>query len=198
MKNKETRDYLVDVLRIRDKKSLEEIMPLVSCAHIRKGRTILRKGERIRECLFLIDGVARGVTYDGEGHTCTDYFVYKKGDFVNGMITSDGTSITNIEAITDLDVYRILFNDAMRIVKTNILIAEFANHWIKNALIKSMEMKRILLQKDAYGKYLWFKETYGDLEGRIEGVYIASILNMTHATYSRQKSKYKNNLNKKE
>jgi len=157
----------------------------------KKNDLILRTGEVENFMYFLVDGVSRIFQYKNDiEYTLRFNFPITPFNSYASFITQT-PSIINVEAITDVKVLRISYND-MQSLYDESKMAERLGRRLIELLYVQREIKELQMHsKTAEDYYSELVKSNEELTGQIPQKYIASYLGITPESLSRIKRKLK-------
>ena len=157
----------------------------------KKNDLILRTGEVENFMYFLVDGVSRIFQYKNDiEYTLRFNFPITPFNSYASFITQT-PSIINVEAITDVKVLRISYND-MQSLYDESKMAERLGRRLIELLYVQREIKELQMHsKTAEDYYCELVKSNEELTGQIPQKYIASYLGITPESLSRIKRKLK-------
>ena len=181
-------EFFLNVLSLSDPEVLRQILPVTKLRHLEKDELLVRAGEIQTEISFLSKGILRGFLLDAEGHDVTDCFAVTPGAAAMATVSLDRPSVTNIEALTEAEVISFPTEIAMRLMEENADLVRVHNRLLQSALDFHWQLKTVLCQYDAMGRYQWFLRSFPGLIDQVSNKHIASLLGMTPVTLSRLRS----------
>ena len=158
------KQFLVDVLNIHDKDLVEMIIGISSIKHCTKGQTLYIQGERVDTCGFLMNGVTGAFIYTKSGKQIADDFSFLAGEIITPLTNKQKKALTSVTALTKVDVFM-----------------------ISNVNMELLFKANVRYQMAAKERYLFFLEKYRGLDEVVSDKYLASFLDMSPETLSRQK-----------
>ena len=156
------RRFLVDVLDIHNKDVIEKVIGISSIRHHPKGWALYNQGEPVDTCCFLMEGVTGAFLYTTGGKQISD-------DFSN------------------VDVFVIANMDVITLFRTYPEFQTILFEWLMQAYHKQWALKSARYQMAAKERYLFFLKEYAGLEDVVSDRFLASFLDMSPETLSRQK-----------
>ena len=156
------RRFLVDVLDIHNKDVIEKVIGISSIRHYPKGWALYNQGEPVDTCCFLMEGVTGAFLYTTGGKQISD-------DFSN------------------VDVFVIANMDVITLFRTYPEFQTILFEWLMQAYHKQWALKSARYQMAAKERYLFFLKEYAGLEDVVSDRFLASFLDMSPETLSRQK-----------
>ncbi len=181
-----TRNFLKDILRIKDPELLRKLEEIAFIETFKKGDEINEHGKQDVYIRFLISGSVRGYLINNQGKENTTCFLFKTGEVIAGSMLLDGTpSEIRFKAIKETVVFGIPLESVMALrrdyFEINDLYIAFLSQWLLN----HWETKKMLYIKTARDKYNWFLKEYPGLIDSVPHTEIASFLNISSVSLSR-------------
>lgn len=183
--------FLIKSLHITDENIIKTIGKRGSIVRLKKNEILFHQDFKPEYIAFLIDGIMRAFIFDEKGSTLTDCFDYKYGWPIVPSVPMDAPASVNIEASTDSTLVLFPIEDIVKLINTNIEIAQIYNSLMVKSVQKHVELTRILLLKDAAQRYQWFLSEYAEINDKVDDKYIASFLHMTPVTLCKIKRELK-------
>lgn len=153
---------------------------------IPKEHYLLKAGETADDIRFITDGIVRLFYCDREGNEFTRYLL-NEGHFAVNLqsYNEEIPSSEYLETLTHCSFIRIS-RKAMNLFYTEVPEwTELIRKITEKALLGKIELKNLMLQKDATERYLFLAERYPDLLRRVPLGYVASFLGITQSSLSR-------------
>ncbi len=184
-------DFLKKYLKIQDKMLLNEIVGISRMEYFPKGTRIVQIGERQSEIFLLFEGMARGYLTNSEGKDFTDCFGFWPGTPLIGCsgLSDELPSLLNIQALSSVTALGIPVKNLRQMIEKYPEAAKIYNDCLTESLKEHFEHGIILSTLSVRERYEWFMEKYPDLLGKISCRYIASFLDMTPQTLSRERKR---------
>lgn len=179
--------FLVDVLDIHNKDVIEEIIGISSIRHCPKGRTLYNQGETVDTCCFLMEGVTGAFIYTTGGKQISDDFSFVSGEMITPLMNRQKKALTSVVTLSDVDVFIISNMDVETLFKTYPEFHYVLFVWLMQAYHKQWALKNARYQMAAKERYLFFLKEYEGLEDVVSHRFLASFLDMSPETLSRQK-----------
>jgi len=156
-----------------------------------KGELISHSGETENFMYFLVDGVSR-IFHFNDNMEYTLRFNFPISAFNSyASFISRTPSLINVEAITDVKVFRMSYNDMQSLYEES-KTAERVGRRMIELLYLQREVKEIQMHsKTAEDYYSELVKSNEELTGQIPQKYIASYLGITPESLSRIKRKLK-------
>lgn len=177
--NNITYRFLTESLHIQDENTIRILQARGSIVHLKKNEILFHQDFEPEYVAFMLDGIMRAFVFDDKGSTLTDCFDYKYGWPVVPSVPMDAPASVNIEACVESTLILFPVEDIVKLINTNMEIAQIYNSLMVRSVQKHVELTRVLLQKDATQRYQWFLSEYAEIEGRVYDKHIASFLHMT-------------------
>ncbi|GBD89833.1 cyclic nucleotide-binding domain protein [bacterium BMS3Abin04] len=165
-----------------------EIEPFIYIKELSKNEYFSKEGQLIKEFGFIINGILRIFYLNDEGKEWNKHFLLKN-DFVASGISPDRKSITNIQALSKTQILCVPYAELIKISNKHKEIILFIQKLTFEYLEKKQRREIRLLSGKALDNYLWFKNTYPDLENKIKQYHIAGYLGITPTQLSRLRKK---------
>ncbi len=181
------KQFLVDVLNIHDKDLVEMIIGISSIKHCTKGQTLYIQGERVDTCGFLMNGVTGAFIYTKSGKQIADDFSFLAGEIITPLTNKQKKALTSVTALTKVDVFMISNVNMELLFKAYPAFHQIIFAWLMQSYRKQWELKNVRYQMAAKERYLFFLEKYRGLDEVVSDKYLASFLDMSPETLSRQK-----------
>ena len=179
------RKFIEDNFGISDEMLLRIILEHGKTETVKRGELLISSGELQTALPILLSGIFRGFVLDEEGREVTDCFTSCPGDFVVGCGLLTEPSRVGFEAICDSEVLMIPMGELLDALMQSKELMELYNRALTEALQRHWELKILLLQCPAMGRYQWFLKKYPGLIDKVSNKHIASFLGMTPVTLSR-------------
>lgn len=183
--------FLTENLLIQDPNVVKMLGDRGLVVHLKKNEILFHQDFKPEYIAFLLDGIMRAFIFDDKGSTLTDCFDYKYGWPVVPSVPMDAPASVNVEACVESTLILFPVEDIVRLIKTNMEIAQIYNSLMVKSVQKHVELTRALLQKDAAQRYQWFLSEYAEIEDKVDDKYIASFLHMTPVTLCKIKRELK-------
>ncbi len=171
-------------------KCWSEIEPLIYIKELYKNEYFSTAGQFTRDLGFINNGILRIFYLNDKGEEWNKNFL-QQNDFVTSSISPEKKSITNIQALSKTLILCIPYAELIKISTKHKEI----NLFIQKLTFEYLEQKRDreirLLSEKAMSNYLLFKDTFPDLENKIQHYHIASYLGITPTQLSRLRKKMK-------
>lgn len=181
------RRFLVDVLDIHNKDVIEEVIGISSIRHCPKGRTLYNQGEPVDTCCFLMEGVTGAFLYTTGGKQISDDFSFVSGEMITPFMNWQRKALTSVVAMSNADVFVIANMDVITLFRTYPEFQTILFEWLMQAYHKQWALKSARYQMAAKERYLFFLKEYKGLEDVVSDRFLASFLDMSPETLSRQK-----------
>lgn len=191
-------DFCAKSLQIKDINTIKFLENRGLVVHLKKNEILFHQDFKPEYVAFLLDGIMRAFIFDDKGSTLTDCFDYKYGWPVVPSVPMDAPASVNIEACVESTLILFPVEDIVKLINTNMEIAQIYNSLMVRSVQKHVELTRVLLQKDAAQRYQWFLSEYAEIEGRVYDKHIASFLHMTPPMLCNIKNEWKKQKRKRE
>jgi CRP-like cAMP-binding protein len=167
-------------------KSFDFIVNAVNIKIIPKGTSFIQVKNRDKNEYFLLKGICRSFLINPEGEDITISF-YKEKKILSPYVTrtSNGISLLNYEAMTDLELAFIDAEHFLNLMIENIDIREMGNNVLRKELLQKVKKEIGLASLTAKERLLRFREDFPQLENLIPHPVIASYLGITNISLSR-------------
>jgi CRP-like cAMP-binding protein len=164
------------------------ILPCVRQKSFKKGECLLKVGEISQDVYFNTKGIARSYFQLPNGVEKTYFIITEHTIFSDyASLISQTPATENIEAIEDIEVYCIGYEDLMSLYKEHHCWETFGRNIGDFNFTFSQKRLRSMMNDDAATKYTKFMKHYESLAHRIPQHIIASYLGITPQSLSRLK-----------
>ena len=169
----------------------------ITFCSFRKGKLILKSGERCNYIYFINKGAVRGFIREGKKDITT--WITVEGEMVTSIYSLDlnAPATENMQAIEDCEMVALSLSDLNEVYNLfpefNILARKLLQQYYRDAEGRAF----IARLTNAENKYKHFLQNSRHLANRIPLKYIASYLGMTLETLSRVRKKLSSSVNKK-
>lgn len=176
---------LRDIYPIKDT-TIERFTQSLERTKYNKGCRIIQQGEKSSYLYIMIDGVVRCLHEDGEKET-TILFGVEGNLFVSlASIVYGQPAQTSFEAITDVEVYRISFDDFWSLCDECPDLMRWQSHYQLYQLYTLEKRSTLTGIGDAYTRYQQYIKMRGKKTiAQIPLKYISQYLNISQETLSR-------------
>lgn len=181
-------EEFLDKIQIKDKHAISELKRISEVRRFKKGDIIMTEGEVPEFFPFLLSGIARGYSTDLRGKEYTNCLASHRMDSLSGSMSINAKAMTNVEALTDVEALCFPTEEIYNLVTGSKPLMLGYIGLLQISLSYHFELKCILCAYTAMERYKWFLRTYPGLDQEISDKYIASYLNMTPVSLSRQRS----------
>jgi CRP-like cAMP-binding protein len=166
-----------------------ELESLFEFRSLKRGEHIVKEGQFYTNEVFIVEGLVRGYYINDEMEEINITF-YQGPDTIAPCFSHNisGRNTINYQVLTDS---RIIEFDAEKfngIIRKYEWARRFAYAILERELLLNVNREKNLLNKNAAGKYLFFKETYPGIETKISQIHVASYLGISPVSLSRLKS----------
>ena len=165
-----------------------ELEPLIYTKELEKNDYFSKEGQLTRDLGFVCNGILRIYYLNDKGEEWNKHFL-QKNDFVASSISPEKKSITNIQALTETTIlcapYTELVKLSTKYKEINLVIQKLTFSYLE----QKQEREISLLSEEAMNNYLSFRNSYPDLENKIQHYHIASYLGITPTQLSRLRKK---------
>lgn len=185
------REFIEENFGISDEMLLRTLLEQGKVETVKRGKQLVACGENQAVLPVLISGIFRGYVLDEEGREVTDCFSATPGDFVISCGGLMEPSRVSFEAMSDCEVLMLPIEPLLATLAQSRELMNLYNRVLLEALQRHWELKILLLQCSAMGRYQWFLKKYPGLIDEVSNKHIASFLGMTPVTLSRLRQKLK-------
>lgn len=175
---------LVDTFQITDEALLDRLDRLAEIRSLAKGDVMFEIGVVPDSVAFLINGATRGVMLGDKGQDITECVNTRFMEPLVPSLPLREPAIISIEAVMDSELLCFPLEVIAELIETNFDMLRLYNQLLLASLKMQVEL-RTVLQHPAMERYQWFLSRYPELEGKISGKYVASLLNITPVSLSR-------------
>jgi len=167
-------------------KSLRKINDLVEYIYIKKGELITTVGQKNNREYFLIEGICKSFLNTPEGESVTISF-FMSNSIISPSTTRNkqGTSILNIQALTDVEIATINATEFEKLMIEDLEIRDFGNSVLRNELEAKIQKEIALASLKGKDRLLLLRKNYPNIENLISHIDIASYLGITTISLSR-------------
>ncbi len=165
-----------------------EIKQLAYFKKLDKDEYFSREGEKAKGLGLLLNGVCRIYYLDDDGNEWNKYFL-QKNNFIASSISPERNSITNIQALTDTEMFFLSLPKLLELSKKHNDLLMFIQKLTFSYLEQKQDREINLLSETALNNYLTFKKEFPELENKIQHFHIASYLGITPTQLSRVRKK---------
>lgn len=168
-----------------------ELLQITTVKELKKGDTLISKGERCNDIFFIDSGLLRGYYYNDEEKEITHWFA-REGEFATSFYAfiTRTASLEYIEALEDCELVQLAYSKLQHLYAT-FPETERIGRLLTEAYYIKLEGRLLGLQ------FTTAKERYDSLLGENPSLiqraplgYIASYLGITQETLSRIRAKY--------
>ena len=164
----------------------QQLASLIRISEIGKGTTFVRSGKINTDEYLILDGICRSFVMNPNGEDVTlSFFTSDSAISPNLTRTESGTSIINIQALTDVRLAFFSSVDLMTSMGSNREIENWANGVLQNELLQKVRKEINQNSLKAKERLISFRLKYPSLENHIAHSYIASYLGISNVTLSR-------------
>lgn len=179
--------FLKNILGVHEKELIETIIGISGMKHCTKGQRLYTQGDVVDTCSFLVSGVVGAFIYTKGGKQIADSFSFEPGEMITPLTGDGKKALTSVYAMTEADIFIISNYDMESLYKKYPAFHDVILSWLMGAYHKQWELKNARYQMTAKGRILFFLERYRGLEGVLSDRHLASFLDMSPETLSRQK-----------
>lgn len=178
--------FLKQALGTDDPELMQAGMNIAKFRHYKKGEHIVEVGEIVDRYYFLVsEGIIRGIYVTAQGKEITECVVSKRGSVAMPSAILDAPSPVTMEALTDVDMMMVLFEDVRRLEAQFPQVLQMENKVLTACWVEHWEMKRLRYECDAKERYLWFCREYPAAAEKMLLKHIASFLDVSAVSLSR-------------
>lgn len=183
--NVNVRQFYREDLGIRSEELLDKLVEVSQAVTLQKGEVLNKEGERQTVLPFLVEGIMRCVTLDGEGKEKTVGFTMTRGDVVLSNMDLTGCHTSADQALVPSTVILLPIDYVMQNIKDEPeVLRVYQEQMVKWGMIyQSRAMS--LTQGDATERFKWFCNEFPGMVDMVNNRYIASFLGITPVTLSR-------------
>ena len=166
---------------------IEKVIGISSIRHYPKGWALYNQGEPVDTCCFLMEGVTGAFLYTTGGKQISDDFSFVSGEIITPFTNRQRKALTSVVAMSNVDVFVIANMDVIMLFRTYPEFQTILFEWLMQAYHKQWALKSARYQMAAKERYLFFLKEYEGLEDVVSDRFLASFLDMSPETLSRQK-----------
>lgn len=166
-----------------------ELRTIAACLNkidLKKGDTVLRNGEPVRNTYYVYSGCLRSFLIDGSGRQHTVQFAIKDwwiSDYT--ALFSEGNAMMNIECIQDSTLFRLSRKDMEQLHLDVPAFETFFRKKLENRMEAFYRRTLENLALSAKERYISFRNTYPLIEQKVKNYHVASYLGITTESLSR-------------
>lgn len=170
--------------------TIERLKSCLECEKYNKGDRIIQQGERSKSIYIVKEGMVRCL-YEGGETEATILFGVKGNIFVSlASIVYGQPSQTSFEAISDVEVYSIAYEDFWALCDECPDLMRWQSHYQLYQLYTLEKRSTLTSIGDAYTRYLQYIKMRGNSTiAQIPLKYISQYLNISQETLSRIRSR---------
>lgn len=178
-----------EIYHIEDS-TLEKLSSHLSCERYSKGYRIISQGKRSERLYIIADGIVRCLHEDGKNEV-TILFGVEGNFFVSlASIVYGQPAQTSFEAITDVEVYSISYDDFWALCDECPDLMRWQSHYQLYQLYTLEKRSTLTSIGDAYTRYQQYIKMRGKKTiAQIPLKYISQYLNISQETLSRIRSR---------
>jgi len=166
-------------------KELQPFLKLLTVKTYKCGETILKNGQRDNYLSFLKSGLIRYFV-DKDGKELTFDFIFPKSFFCHyDSYYSRKPTRFNSEALTDIEIYRIHYDDLNALFQTCESAKDLSRIAVERLLEKKIKREMFLLTNSPQERYLSLLKDQPKLLQYIPQKYLATYLGIVPETLSR-------------
>lgn len=184
-------EFMKTYLKLNDEKLLSELENICEIKTFSKSEKIIHIGDKQQEIFLLLEGIIRGFLTDPEGREFTDCIEFEPGSPAVGCTSLDLPAQLNIQALSNVTVLSIPVSELGKLMEKYPEMTQIYNRYLMISLEKHFEHGVVKSTMSAGERYGWFVRKYHDLMDKVPHKYIASFLNMTPQTLSKERSRRK-------
>jgi len=178
----------IDEIHQLGNKCWSELEPLFYTKELEKNDYFSKEGQLTRDLGFVCNGILRIYYLNDKGEEWNKHFL-QENDFVASSISPEKKSITNIQALTETTILCVPYTELVNLSTEYNEISSFIQKLTFAYLEQKQEREISLLSEEAMKNYLSFRNSYPDLENKIQQYHIASYLGITPTQLSRLRKK---------
>ena len=169
---------------------LQDIAARTDLVCFRKGTTLVREGDVLKDCYCLVDGVIR-IFYLFDGEEITESLVSEQGTVIypSVFLNKNDTANATIALLTDCTLLHMSAEDLYDVMRIHPDYVNLQLQLVLRFVDTVFRMKREMTHMNPTERYLWFAKTRPDLVENVPQKYIASYLGMTPVSLSRIRGK---------
>lgn len=177
-----------DLLHLEDASLCRQLAAIAELQNLRKGETFLKIGDHQTKLSILVDGIVRFYYRDRNQKEYTMCFICKRG--YPAMVDSYSKSIlTGAHAVTEATLLNFPMEPGLSMIGHNPELVNLYIRILRKCMLFHAETAMILRGCTALQRYMWFLETFPDVDNLANGRHIASFLNISPETLSRLRAK---------
>ena len=148
--------------------SCDAINDLVEIIDIKSGVTFIKEKQRNSKEYFILNGICRSYLFSPEGEEITLSFFTDKSILSPFMSrTTNGKSILNFQALTDLKLGAMDASKFENLMVENLEIREFGNTVLRNELTEKIDKEISLASTTAAERLIKFRKKHPMLENLV-------------------------------
>lgn len=166
--------------------TVEKFEALLKNETFSKGQLLIRQGSMSNHIFLVKSGVVRCFYVDGDTEATLHFGV--EGNFLGSLasIVKGEPSLTSYEAVTDVEVYAISYEDFGKLCSESPDMMRWHTHYLYLQLYALEKRSRLTRVGDAYTRYQQYIKLRGKSTiAQIPLKYISQYLNISQETLSR-------------
>lgn len=166
--------------------TVEKFEALLKNETFSKGQLLIRQGSMSNHIFLVKSGVVRCFYVDGDTEATLHFGV--EGNFLGSLasIVKGEPSLTSYEAVTDVEVYAISYEDFWKLCSESPDMMRWHTHYLYLQLYALEKRSRLTRVGDAYTRYQQYIKLRGKSTiAQIPLKYISQYLNISQETLSR-------------
>lgn len=179
------------LLQIKDRQLCGKIAEIAEIKTYAKDERILKIGEIQGEIRILISGAVRFYYRDEEQMEHTQCFVHEPGYPI--MVDAYSESImSGCDAITQVTALTMPISEGFQLIGESNELMNAYIQVLRRSMLMHAEIAMVLRACDAKRRYMWFAQTFPEIEMHAKSRHIASFLCISPETLSRVRAKSRN------
>ncbi|PCH66674.1 MAG: hypothetical protein COC06_12380 [Bacteroidales bacterium] len=186
--HKEKLRNIIDKIHPLKKECWNELEKFWSLRKINRNEYYSKEGETFKQLSFLCSGILRAYHTDDMGNEWNEHF-FVKNEFVTSGVSPEIKNITNIQSLSESVILTIPIMKLIEISNRHSEINEFIQKLSFKCLENRQKREFILQSNNTINRYTFFKQTFSDVETKIQDFHIASYIGTSPTQLSRIKKK---------
>ena len=169
-----------------DNESIQAILRITTIKELNGGELLIELGKRNQSEYFLLKGICRSYLLSPDGEEVTISF-FNEGTVLSPYVTrtSDGISIINLQALTNVVIGEMDSLEFLELMVQNAETREFGNSVLRLELQKKVQKEVNIATLTAKERLEIFREDYPGFENLVPHLTISSYLGITNVSLSR-------------
>ena len=169
-----------------DNESIQAILRITTIKELNGGELLIELGKRNQSEYFLLKGICRSYLLSPDGEEVTISF-FDEGTVLSPYVTrtSDGISIINFQALTNIVIGEMDSLEFLELMVQNAETREFGNSVLRLELQKKVQKEINLATLTAKERLEIFREDYPGFENLVPHLTISTYLGITNVSLSR-------------